>query len=116
MSNRHGATNQAGFNKGIFLFLIFIFALPVTILKADIVINHLPYQIENVSNQTYVLSGNLSSPTSGIRIGDNVHDIVLDLGNDTITFGTAGGDKNYGIGIFWNPYNIEVRGGSHHTR
>ena len=112
MDNRHGATSQAGFNKGINSIIIFLILLPMTILKADIVISHLPYQIENVSNKTYVLSGNLSSLTSGIRIGDNVHDIVLDLGNDTITFGSAGGDNNYGIGIYWNPYNIEIRGGT----
>ena len=112
MRNRHGASSQAEFKPGFVIFIFTLILLHSSFLKADIVIDHLPYHIENVSNKTYVLSGNLSSPTSGIRIGDNVHDILLDLGNDTITFGSAGGADNYGIGLYWNPYNIEIRGGT----
>jgi hypothetical protein len=81
------------------------------ILQSEVVIDKLPYTIENVSGKTFVLSGSLTSATDGIHIGDNVHDILLNLGSDTITFGIAGGDNNYGIGLYWNPYNVEIRGG-----
>ncbi|MBD3218687.1 MAG: hypothetical protein GF310_10450 [candidate division Zixibacteria bacterium] len=91
--------------------LITIFCLPA-LAPAATVIDHLPYHIHDVSNRNYILEGNLSSSTNGIRIGDNVHDIVLNLNGKTLTFGTGGGDDNYGIAFYWNAYDVEIKNGS----
>jgi Dockerin type I domain len=107
---RHGA--NLSINKHLLcLVIIFTTTIVTSSTLAETVITYLPYQIEDVSHETFVLSGNLSSSTNGIRIGNNVHDIILDLGDNTITFGSGGGDDNYGLGLFWNVYNIEIQGG-----
>ena len=45
-----------------------------------------------------------------------LHDVVVNLGNDTLIFGTGGGDSNYGIRtmgpVSRRPYNIKVIGGT----
>jgi hypothetical protein len=95
--------------RAVIALFIFVFTLPL-VASADIIISSLPYEITQ-SNQTYRLSGSLSSPSSGILIGNHVQNVTLDLATDTITFGYGGGNNNYGVGIYWNPSNITVRGG-----
>src|SRR3972149_10838846 len=78
-------------------------------------ITSLPYTASMAGNnysETLLVAGtNLVSATNGINfIG---HDIVLNLGSDTVTFGTGGGDGMYGIAFSGtNPtYNIRIIGG-----
>ena len=69
---------------------------------------------------TLILQGTrLTSTTSGIRISSSsatdVRDVVINLGNDTLVFGTSGGNGNAGISISGpishRPNNIKVVGG-----
>ena len=53
---------------------------------------------------TLVLAGTkLSSATNGILLTSStaaaLHDVVLNLGNDTLIFGTGGGDNNDGSDV-----------------
>ncbi|MBU0984396.1 MAG: hypothetical protein KKA42_11035 [candidate division Zixibacteria bacterium] len=89
------------------------------------VISSLPYTFDAGDHSgdavdTLVLgSSKLSSATGGITLSalynDRLHGVLLDLGNDTISFGEGGGSGNTGLRIsgtnaYW-PYDIEVRGG-----
>ena len=88
-------------------------------------ITSLPYTFDSndmsaTDTDTLVLQGTkLSSTTGGIRLaalsGNRLHDVVLNLGTDTLEFGTAGGDGNVGITIIgissYYPYDIKVVGG-----
>ncbi len=78
-------------------------------------ISSLPYTASmagtNYSETLLVAGTNLRSTTNGIRFTG--HDIVLNLGGDTITFGTNGSDAAYGLQIGGPPnaYNIKIIGG-----
>ena len=70
---------------------------------------------------TLVIAGSkLSSTTNGILLSSSsaaaLHDVVVNLGADTIVFGTGGGELTYGIRssgpISRRPYNIKVVGGT----
>ena len=104
---KHGGYPLNGLRR--LLTIIFLLAIP-SLLTAEITITSLPYEITE-SNQTYRVVSNLSSSTNGIKFGDHVDNVILDLGGNTLTFGTDGGDDNYGIGIYWNPTNITVKNG-----
>lgn len=87
-------------------------------MAASTTITSLPYEANqsgvNFSETLYVAGTNLSSATDGIRFSG--HDIVLNLGGDTLTFGTAGNGSNWGI-RFWGDgqyggYNIKIIGGT----
>lgn len=70
---------------------------------------------------TLVIAGTkLTSATNGVMLQSStaaaLHDVVLNLGNDTIVFGTGGGDSNYGVRTSGptsrRPYNIKIVGGT----
>jgi hypothetical protein len=89
------------------------------------VISSLPYTFsanDMTSGQTDTLvlgSRNLHSNTGGIVLqavyGNPLHDVVVNLGNDTISFGEGGGNSNVGLRLTgtnsYMPYNIKVVGG-----
>ena len=89
------------------------------------VISSLPYtfsagSMTNGQVDTLVLgSRRLRSATNGITLAaeynNRLHDVVLDLGNDTISFGEGGGNGNVGVRITgtstYFPYNVKVVGG-----
>jgi len=96
-----------------------------SVLGATHVINSLPYTFDANSQvvgsvDTLILAGTkLSSPTDGLRLTsvwqNPLHDLVLNLGTDTISFGEAGGDGHYGLriggtGVYF-PHHIKVVGG-----
>jgi hypothetical protein len=73
-------------------------------------ISSLPYTVTTAQNgDTLVLSGNLSSPGTGITFSGGVHDIYLRGRGDTIIFNTSGNDSERGIyfpsGV---QYNIKI--------
>ena len=103
----HGGNPPKGCRR---LLIVTLLLLLPTLLTAEITITSLPYEITE-SNQTYTLGADLSSATNGIKFGDHVDNVILDLNGHTVTFGTGGGDDNYGIGIYWNPTNITVKNG-----
>jgi hypothetical protein len=70
---------------------------------------------------TLVIAGTkLTSATNGIMLSSStsaaLHDVVLNLGTDTVVFGTGGGDSNYGVRTSGptsrRPYKIKVVGGT----
>jgi hypothetical protein len=79
---------------------------------ATTIIHSLPYpatQAGTAYSETLMVSGgNLVGTGSGITITG--HDIVLNLGGDTITYNTSRGNS-YGITFSGNPYNIKIIGG-----
>lgn len=104
----------AGASKFLLPVICFLI-LTVTGWARTTTITSLPYTASmagtNYSETLLVAGTNLVSATNGINfIG---HDIVLNLGSDTITFGTGGGDGMYGIAFSGtNPtYNIRIIGG-----
>jgi hypothetical protein len=73
-------------------------------------ISSLPYTVTTAQNgDTLVLSGNLSSPGTGITFTNGVHDVYLRGRGDTIIFNTSGNDNEKGIyfpsGV---QYNIKI--------
>jgi len=88
-------------------------------------INSLPYTFNAKSMtpgevDTLVLgSSKLRSSGSGITLealyANEIHDVVVNLGNDTISFGEGGGASNYGIRTIgtgsYYPYDIKIVGG-----
>lgn len=97
--------------------VLLLMALPVA--GAEYVISSLPYTISGHSGDQidiYRLSGNLSASTSGITIS-SVSNVILDLGSDTLFYGTSGSDNCTGInfrGSSWSshPHNVTVTGGA----
>ena len=90
----------------VFLLLSSTVGATTRILTSD----SLPYSAI-VSNDTIYIDGDkITSATNGI-IFSGVHDILLDMGTDTIVFGTDNSDSCYGVACFINAYNITVNGG-----
>ncbi len=79
------------------------------------IITSLPYTANqmgrNYSETLLVAGTNLASATNGVNITG--HDIVLNLGKDTLTFGTDGSEHVYGVnfGSALTSYNIMIIGG-----
>ena len=96
-----------------------------SVLGTTHVITSLPYTFGAGSQtegdvDTIVLAGTkLSSDTDGLRLAsawqNPLHDLVLNLGTDTISFGEAGGDNHYGLYISgtgsYFSHHIKVVGG-----
>jgi hypothetical protein len=90
-----------------------------------VVISSLPYTFSASNHSadavdTLVLaSSKLTSATNGITLSalwnNRLHGVLLDLADDTISFGTGGGNGNVGLSIggtnVYHPYDIEIRGG-----
>lgn len=110
------------------IFTCFILSLLLTAPSWGVthVISSLPYTFSAADQpagevDTLVLgSSRLSSATNGIFLTaawqDELQDVVLDLRGDTLEFGTAGGDNNYGVRIMgtgtYYPHDITVIGGT----
>ena len=118
-SKRHGIVT------GVLLVTLAFLTLTGVSEAARHVISSLPYTFSATSMtsgqvDTLVLgSRNLHSATGGIILqavyGNALHDVVVNLGNDTISFGEGGGNGNVGIRLTgsnaYMPYNIKVVGG-----
>jgi len=95
--------------------LIILILSPLTASARTTVISSLPYTANQYGvnySETLVVAGtNLVSATNGINVIG--HDIVINLGGDTITFGSSGADLAYGINIGGQPagYNVKIVGG-----
>ncbi len=77
---------------------------------ANHTITSLPYTA-SINNDTLTLAGTkLTSATDGLII--HAHDVVVNLGNDTLAFGAAGGDGNRGIELGYGSYNVRIIGGT----
>jgi hypothetical protein len=87
---------------------VFLFVHPAIIEAAQTTISALPYTA-SANNDTLQLAGTkLTSTGNGLLIsGDNT---VLNLGNDTLVFGSAGGSAIYGIRI-QSGVNVKIIGG-----
>jgi hypothetical protein len=108
------------------ILLTSLFALLVLMSSAmagSYTITSLPYTASqrgsNFSETLYVAGTKLVSSTNGIDIRG--HDIVINLGGDTLAFGAGNGDTNYGIrfygcgyndGSSMTAYNIKIIGGT----
>jgi hypothetical protein len=99
---------------GTGLLVMVLFVLVATTLGNKYTITSLPYTASqtgtNYSETLEVAGTKLSSTTNGIIITG--HDIVLNLGTDTIEFGTGCGDNLYGISVPYGSYNIKIEGGT----
>ena len=114
-SKRHGIVT------GVLLVTLAFLTLTGVSEAARHVISSLPYTFSATSMtsgqvDTLVLgSRNLHSATGGIILqavyGNALHDVVVNLGNDTISFGEGGGNGNVGIRLTgsnaYMPYNIK---------
>ena len=111
--------------KKIFSCLILILLFAATSWGTTHVISSLPYtfsatQMTSEADTLVLGSSKLSSATNGIYLTaawqNELTDVVLDLRGDTVEFGTAGGDNNYGIRIMgtatYYPHNVKVLGGT----
>ncbi|MBD3402459.1 hypothetical protein GF420_06165, partial [candidate division GN15 bacterium] len=71
-------------------------------------------QIPGVVDTLYIQGTKLTSATRGIDL-NSVRDLVLNLGSDTLVFGTGGGDEHYGLDINGpvsdRPRNVKIVGG-----
>lgn len=77
-------------------------------------ITALPYTVTTADNGYTLRLANSHMTTGGqaITFDRNVHDVVLELGTDTITWGTDGNANTRGIWLANNNvYNITIRGG-----
>ncbi|MCP4580772.1 MAG: T9SS type A sorting domain-containing protein [candidate division Zixibacteria bacterium] len=118
MTIKSGSSKIAG-SGAFFGSMLIIFILLASQANAGShTITSLPYtasqQGSNYSETLYVAGTNLSSATNGISFTG--HNIVLNLGNDTLSFGTGNGNGNYGLRFFGTGYNhasnIKVIGGT----
>ena len=75
--------------------------------RGDVTISSLP-DTTDYDDSTYVLSGNLSSATNGILVNND--GVTINLGTDTLEFGTGDGNNNYGIQLFLSD-NVTITGG-----
>jgi hypothetical protein len=92
-------------------FLIFLLLLPVIAGAANVNLTSgmLPYTA--ASYDVITISGSyISSATNGILISGRVG-VVLNLGTDTLEWGTAAGSSCYGIHIL-NSHDITINGGT----
>ena len=90
--------------------LVLLLGLAGTALASQHQVTSLPYTA-SLNNDTLVLAGTrLSGTGNGLYITG--HDIVVDLGTDTLEFGTGGGNNNYGISLAGQAYNIHIKGGT----
>lgn len=94
--------------------LLLICLLPIPAL-ADRVISSLPATITTADNSsTITLSGNLTATGRAITFNASVHDVTLELGTDTITWGTDGTVSTIAISmsVLTACYNITIHGGT----
>ncbi|HHI02647.1 MAG TPA: carboxypeptidase regulatory-like domain-containing protein [candidate division Zixibacteria bacterium] len=97
----------------IALMLLFILHTP-TVFAEIKTITTLPYTVYTDDNyDTLVLASSKMSATGrAISFARDVHDVYLDLGQDTILWNTSGAINTWGIEIMnTNVYNITVNGG-----
>ncbi len=94
--------------------LIILLVIPLTANSATTTISSFPYVASqagtNYSETLFVAGTNLSTSGSALRVTG--HDIVINLGNDTITFGTDNGSGYYGLEMSYSSYNIKLIGGT----
>lgn len=77
-------------------------------------ITSLPYTVTSADNGYTLTLASSRMTTSGraITFNGGVHDVVLDLADDTLIWGTAGNAGEMGIFLAGNPvYNVTIRGG-----
>lgn len=116
---RHDNNKVVAYSLVILAFLIFGTWANAT----STTITSLPYTANqrgtNHSETLYVAGTKLTSSTNGIDIRG--HDIVLNLGADTVAFGAGNGDGNWGLrfygsgfndGSSMTAYNIKIIGGT----
>lgn len=79
--------------------LIAFLILTAPVFAGQVTINSLPYTI-STSNDTFSLaSSRMYSTGNGVTFGSGVDGSVLNLGTDTIVFGTASGDNAVGVAM-----------------
>ncbi len=74
------------------------------------VITSLPYQASRSYDTLTIAGTKLIGATDGITITG--HDIVINLGSDTLVFGAGGGDNYSGITVSAPAYNVKIIGGT----
>ncbi|MEW5924481.1 MAG: hypothetical protein AB1746_10885, partial [Candidatus Zixiibacteriota bacterium] len=96
------------------LFILLILATP-HVFGGQVVLTsaNLPYIVN--TNDTVTFSGTkITTATYGIYVRDGATNVLVNLGTDTLVFGTANGDNNFGIRIarsLGSPQNVTVKGG-----
>ncbi len=122
--SRH-PTVYGGSLIGTVILLVFLFGLVSSVQAGRHVVSSLPYTFTSSDHtgdavDTIVLgSSKISTSGNGLLLqaewGDPLHDVLVDLGDDTISFGEGGNDGAYGLRITgtssYYPHDIEVRGG-----
>jgi len=89
---------------------IILVLLGGNLLASQHVINSLPYTA-SLNYDTLTLAGTkLTSQTNGILVQG--HDIVINLGGDTLVFGAGNGNNNYGFNIGSPSHHIKIIGGT----
>jgi len=81
---------------------------------ATTTISSFPYTASQVGtnySETLLVAGT-NLPASGSALNIQGHDIVVYLINDTITFGTDGGNNHYGIQFDYSSHHIKIIGGT----
>lgn len=94
--------------------LIIAIILPSVLHAGQNIINSLPYTVTPSDNYDTLrlASSHLTSAGRALTFSDNVHDVYLDFGTDTLTWGTGGVPNTYGIWVPANNlYNITIDGG-----
>lgn len=87
-----------------------VYAAAPTSCAGSITISSLPYTMAT-SDTCYILSGNLTTTGSAITV--NASNILLEMGDDTVFFGTGGGDSARGLIFSSDAYHdIAIKNGT----
>jgi len=93
----------------VLLTLIFgLFAVGVN--AGQVTVTSLPYSAYGDYDTLTISGTRLTSATNGITV--SADHVVINLGSDTLEFGTDNGDSYYGLRIISGSYHVKVLGGT----
>lgn len=108
------STRNGGSARALILGLV-LCLLPYEVsLAGQVVISSLPYTVTTSDNNDTLrlASSYMSTGGRAITFTNDVHDVYIDLGADTLVWGTAGNSDTYGIWLpASNVRNITIDGG-----
>ena len=114
MKNRYHIETRRFAFRAVAIAVLALALVPTSLFAQERTITSLPYTVTSADNG-YTLrlgSSHMTCTDRAITFNSGVHDVILDLETDTITWGTAGNEGTMGIFLAGNPvYNVTIQGG-----